>query len=57
MEELLGRDIRIVLNSTSGIIVISGNAIKMDEHFILVANEQGNVFVSLNSIKTIEYSR
>jgi len=57
MEELLGRNIKIVLNSTSGIIVISGDVLKMDEHFIMLASEQGNVFVSLNSIKTIEYSR
>jgi len=56
MEELLGRNVKIVMNSNTGMIVISGEVIKIDDSFILLVTNQGQMFVSLHAIKTIELS-
>jgi RNase P/RNase MRP subunit p29 len=56
MDELLGRNVKIVLNSSSGMIVISGEVIKIDDGFLLLSTSQGQMFVSLQSIKTIEFA-
>jgi RNase P/RNase MRP subunit p29 len=54
MEELIGRKVRITLIGTHGYVVLSGEVLKIDHPFIQINTLQGMLYLSVNTIKTIE---
>ncbi len=54
MDELLGLNVRISLNDTHGFITLTGKVIKLSEHFLLLDSTLGPLYVSYNSIKTMQ---
>ncbi|MDD3842828.1 MAG: hypothetical protein WC088_03280 [Candidatus Izemoplasmatales bacterium] len=55
MEELIGRKIRVYLNSLSGVITSTGILIKIEGGFIKLEISNGRMlYLSIANIKTIE---
>ncbi|MFH0993196.1 MAG: hypothetical protein V1761_02480 [bacterium] len=55
MEELVGRKIRVVLNSTYGIITSTGILMKIEDGFFMLELSTGKtVYLAINNIKTVE---
>ncbi len=53
MEELIGLNVKIVLNNTSGFITMTGEVIRVFDHFILIETESGPQYFSVYHIKRI----
>jgi RNase P/RNase MRP subunit p29 len=53
MKELIGINVRIVLNDSSGFVTISGKVVNVFDRFILLDTSLGPLYVSFYSIKTI----
>jgi len=54
MEELIGRRVKITLNNAYGIVIVSGEVLKIDSAFVLVQTLTGPIYFSVYHIKTIE---
>ncbi len=54
MEELIGTKVKIVLNNRSGVVAITGEVLKVEDEFMLLATPQKNIYIAINNIKTIE---
>jgi hypothetical protein len=54
MEELIGQKVKVTLNSTSGYITYVGKIIRSMEHFILIETTLGPIYLSYESIKSIQ---
>lgn len=54
MEELIGQNVKITLNSISGFVTIVGKVIRSLDQFILVNTTLGPLYISYTSIKTIQ---
>lgn len=53
MKELIGINVRIVLNDSTGFVTISGKVVNVFDRFILLDTSLGPLYVSFYSIKTI----
>lgn len=54
MNELEGMNVRLILVSNVGLVVVSGKWIKSNEHFAIIETKQGPMYISLYQIKTIQ---
>lgn len=53
MKELIGINVRIVMNDTSGFVTISGKVVNVYDQFLLIDSTLGPLYVSFYAIKTI----
>jgi RNase P/RNase MRP subunit p29 len=54
VEELIGRKIKVTMNSQNGIVVITGELIKVVSPFIVMKVDRKITYFSIYSIKSIE---
>lgn len=54
MEELIGRRIKVTMTSQNGIVVITGELIKIVTPFIVMKVDRKITYFSVYSIKSIE---
>ncbi|MDP3129907.1 MAG: hypothetical protein Q8N15_01100 [Bacillota bacterium] len=55
MEELIGRKVKLILNSTQGTVVVAGELIKLAPPFIVILAASGkNIYFNLNNVKSVE---
>jgi len=54
MKELVGLNVKVVLNSSYGIISTVGKFIKLDGDFILVDTKEGPNYIPVSNIKIIK---
>jgi RNase P/RNase MRP subunit p29 len=53
MEELIGLNVKLFLNNTSGFITIKGRVVNVFDHFILLETDMGPQYFSVYHIKRI----
>jgi RNase P/RNase MRP subunit p29 len=53
MNNLIGVNVRIILNDSNGYVTISGRVIDVFERFLLLETNLGPLYVSFYAIKTI----
>lgn len=55
MEALLGRKVKITFDrTTSGMIVATGELVRIAPPFLVLATANGELYCSIHSIKTVE---
>lgn len=54
MEELIGRKIKVTLNSQNGIVVATGELLKIVSPFIVMKVDRRITYFSVYAIKSIE---
>lgn len=54
MEELIGRRVKIHLNSSHGFIIMSGEFLQFESPFILLSTTTGLIYINMYQVKTIE---
>ena len=54
MEELLGRKIKVIMNSTSGFMVITGELVRIEHPFYVIRTQKQDMYLSVDYIKSIE---
>lgn len=57
MEELIGRKVKLTLNNMQGLYVVTGEVMRIEPQFLLIKTMNEELYVSLASIKTIEYHK
>lgn len=57
MEELIGRRVKLTLNNMQGLYVVTGEVLRIEPQFLLIKTINEELYVSLASIKTIEYHK
>lgn len=53
MNNLIGVNVRIILNDSNGYVTISGRVVDVFERFLLLETNLGPLYVSFYAIKTI----
>jgi len=54
MEELIGRRIKVTLNQTNGMIIVTGELMKVETPFMVMETLQGSIYLSIYQVRTIE---
>lgn len=55
MEELIGRKVRVILNSTQGVVATTGIMLKIENAFLVIAQPIDKiVYFSIYNIKSVE---
>lgn len=54
MEELIGRRIKVTLNQMNGMVVVTGELVKVESPFMVMETLQGSLYLSVYQIRTIE---
>lgn len=57
MEELIGRKVKLTLNNMQGLYVVTGEVLRIEPQFLLIKTINEELYISLASIKTIEYHK
>jgi len=55
MEELIGRQVKLIMNSNQGTIIIAGELVKLEPPFIVIVTPGGkNMYFNMANIKSVE---